>query len=262
MGADRLGDGGIGAACFVLVARRELMLAEAARRMHHDAMPPDPSGYEERYRLTRHDVAPPIVYVVLSVVSVIWFHTLIIIVVGGAAMLPYIILIAGRRVAFRADYTGITLGVNPTGRKFYATRIPWADVEMIVLYTLRWHSRGEVAGSAGTRGYIGIQRREGAPSLPHGNQPALNRPGPRVAAGATRDITTWRLDRNRLAAVIAVVAPAVRIFDYGTIDVWPGGAQDLPDLESLEGLDRGRACLLIRESGRARCVPDRRSARG
>ena len=91
-------------------------------------------------------------------------------------MLPYIILIAGRRLAFRADYTGITLGVNPTGRKFYATRIPWADVEMIVLYTLRWHSRGEVAGSAGTRDYIGIQRSEGAPPLPHGNQPALNCP--------------------------------------------------------------------------------------
>ena len=30
MGADRVGDGGIGAACFVLVARRELMLAQAA----------------------------------------------------------------------------------------------------------------------------------------------------------------------------------------------------------------------------------------
>ena len=148
-------------------------------------------------------------------------------------MLPYIILIAGRRLAFRADYTGITLGVNPTGRKFYATRIPWANVEKIVLYTLRWHSRGEIAGSAGTRDYIGIQRSEGAPPLPHGNQPALNCPEPRVAAGATRDITTWRLDRNRLAAVIAVVAPAVRIFDYGIIDVWPGGAQDLPDLESL-----------------------------
>ena len=176
---------------------------------------------------------PPIVYVVLSVVSVIWLHSLVIIVVGGAAMLPYIILIAGRRLAFRADYTGITLGVNPTGRKFYATRIPWANVEKIVLYTLRWHSRGEIAGSAGTRDYIGIQRSEGAPPLPHGNQPALNCPEPRVAAGATRDITTWRLDRNRLAAVIAVVAPAVRIVDYGIIDVWPGGAQDLPDLESL-----------------------------
>ena len=209
------------------------MLAEPARRMHHDAMPPGPSGYEERYRLTRKDVAPPIVYVVLSVVSVIWLHSLVIIVVGGAAMLPYIILIAGRRLAFRADCTGITLGVNPTGRKFYATRIPWANVEKIVLYTLRWHSRGEIAGSAGTRDYIGIQRSEGAPPLPHGNQPALNCPEPRVAAGATRDITTWQLDRNRLAAVIAVVAPAVRIVDYGIIDVWPGGAQDLPDLESL-----------------------------
>jgi len=30
MGADRAGDGGSGAACFVLVARRELMLARAA----------------------------------------------------------------------------------------------------------------------------------------------------------------------------------------------------------------------------------------
>ena len=215
------------------LARRELMLAEAARRMHHNAMPPGPSGYEERYRLTRKDVAPPIAYVVLSVVS-IWLHNLIFVVVGGAAMLPYIILIAGRRVAFRADYTGITLGVNPTFRKFYATRIPWADVEKIVLYTLRWHSSGEVAGSAGTRDYIGIQRREGAPALPHGNQPAINCPEPRVAAGATRDITTWRLDRNRLAAVIAVVAPAVRIVDDGIIDVTPGGGvQDLPDLGSL-----------------------------
>lgn len=215
------------------LARRELMLAQAAQRMHHDAMPPGPSGYEERYRLTRKDVAPPIAYVVLSVVSFIWFHTLIIVVAGGAAMLPYIILIAGRRVAFRADYTGITLGVNPTGRKFYATRIPWADVEKIVLYTVRWHNPQEVAGSAGTRNFIGIQRRAGAPALPHGNRPDLNCPEPRVAAGAIRDISTWRLDRNRLAAVIAVVAPAVRIADYGIIDVTPGRAQDLPDLGSL-----------------------------
>ena len=96
--------------------------------MHHDAMPPGPSVYEERYRVNRNDVAPPIVYVVISVVSVIWFHTLVFVVAGGAALLPYVILIAGRRVALRADYTGITLGVNPTGRKFYATRIPWADV--------------------------------------------------------------------------------------------------------------------------------------
>ena len=215
-------------------------------------MPPDPSVYEERYTLNRNDVVPPIVYVVISAVSVIWFHTLIIVVAGGVAMLPYIILIAGRRVAFRADYTGITLGVNPTGRKFYATRIPWADAEMIVLYTVRWHDPQAVVGSAGKRDYIGIQRHAGAQALPHGNRLDLNCPAPRVAAGAVRDIRTWRLDRNRLAAVIAVVAPAVRIFDYGIIDVTPGHSQDLPDLGALSGLDRGRAYPSIRESARAR----------
>jgi hypothetical protein len=84
-----------------------------------------------------------------------------------------------------------------------------------------------------TRVVQGDPPQPGAPALPHGNRPDLNCPEPRVAAGAIRDITTWRLDRNRLAAVIAVVAPAVRIVDYGIIDVTLGGAQDLPGLGSL-----------------------------
>ena len=155
-------------------------------------------------------------------------------------MLPYIILIAGRRLAFRADCTGITLGVNPTGRKFYATHIPWADVEKIVLYTLRWHSRGEIAGPAGTRDYIGIQRSEGAPPLPHGNQPALNCPEPRVAAGATRDITTWRLDRkppSRCHRRGCTSRPHRRLRDHRRV-AWGCPGPSGPRI--LIGLDRGR----------------------
>lgn len=197
------------------------MLAEAVWPVHHEAMPPGTGDYEERYRLTNKIALLLAVLVAVSVITFIWFQTVASLVVGGALALPYIIVIAGHRVAFRADHTGITLGVNLTSLKFYAVRVPWADVEQIVLYSLKQRtSKQDVNPSL--RDYIGIKRREGAPALPHGNQPAANCPEPRVAAGATRAITTWQLDRNRLAAVTAAVAaPAIRIVDYGTIDVPP-----------------------------------------
>jgi hypothetical protein len=46
-------------------------------------------------------------------------------------------------------------------------------------------------------------------------------PVPRVPAWATRMITGWRLDRSRLAAVTAAVAPDVVILDT-RIDPLPG----------------------------------------
>jgi hypothetical protein len=44
-------------------------------------------------------------------------------------------------------------------------------------------------------------------------------PDPTVPAGATRPIVGWRLNRDRLAAVIAVAAPDVRLVDDGTTDL-------------------------------------------
>jgi hypothetical protein len=38
-------------------------------------------------------------------------------------------------------------------------------------------------------------------------------PVPGVAAGATRPIKNWRLDRERLAAVTAAVAPDIPVID-------------------------------------------------
>ncbi len=72
---------------------------------------------------------------------------------------------------------------------------------------------------------IGVQRRATAEPLRWGNEQAPGCPVPRVPAWATRTIRGWRLDRDRLAAVVAVVAPGVSILDTGT-DALPDDEQD------------------------------------
>jgi hypothetical protein len=64
--------------------------------------------------------------------------------------------------------------------------------------------------------YIGIERSQKASALSRGNESASGCPVPGVAAGTTRLITTWQLDRQRLAAVTAAVAPGIRIADFST----------------------------------------------
>jgi hypothetical protein len=122
---------------------------------------------------------------------------------------------ARRAVAFRADHEGITLGAVPgelTRRRRPAVFVPWADVEQIVFYPVHPNGRGRYAQAR----CIGIRRREGAPALSQGNEQAPGCPVPGVAAGATCRITGWRLDRERLAAVTAAVAPGIPIVDADT----------------------------------------------
>lgn len=165
-------------------------------------------------------------------------HYWLFIVCGGVRVLIYILTVTVYWAAFRVDSAGITFGVNLLGLlglKFYDVRIPWPDVEMIILYSLRdrerttpggssfWITPGRLSAWIGSNpkvltNYIGIKRRAGAPALAHGNQPS-NCPDPTVPAGATRVIGGWRLDRDRLAAVIAVAAPDVRLVDDGTTDL-------------------------------------------
>jgi hypothetical protein len=126
---------------------------------------------------------------------------------------------ARRRTAFRADYAGITLGAVPgrlSGRG-PAVVIPWADVERIILYPA--YPRGQ--GGYAQAQCIGVQRRQDAPDLPRGNEQAPGCPVPGVAAGASRRIAGWRLDRERLAAVTAAVAPGIPVIDIAT-DPAPG----------------------------------------
>ena len=119
---------------------------------------------------------------------------------------------ARRMIAFRADQAGITLGAVPGRlmvRRGTAVFIPWADAEKIILYPAR---PGGQAPEDRVQ-CVGVQQRERSAALPVGNEQAAGCPVPGVVAGATRRVTGWRLDRERLAAVAAAVAPGVPIVD-------------------------------------------------
>jgi len=182
-------------------------------------MLPDQGCYEERYRLTFPVVRGFAFSFVPLIVAISSHQTLPWLVLSPAAFVlatvPWLVAVASRKVAFRADMTGITLGADPLSWPFRhasAVFIPWSDAEGIALYT----GGGPLGLRIGDDPCIGIQRRPDAPALPRGNKPARRCPVPGVAAGAARPVTAWRLDRDRLAALTAAAAPAIPITDAGT----------------------------------------------
>ena len=178
-------------------------------------MPPDPGSYEERYRLTSGvalRLAGGLLAVglglvwqpsVISVTSVILAIPVILSALTVAFAMPAVITIARRMPAFRADYAGITLGVMPTSLAALhrpAIFIPWTEVEKIVLYRAgphRWCGNPPVQS-------ISVQRRDGTASPVTG-----------VASRAACTITGWKLNRERLTAVTAAVAPSIPVIDAG-----------------------------------------------
>ena len=183
--------------------------------------------YEERYRLTSRAAVGLAASVLLVVVGFLW-HLPVVFLPLGVALAVLTAQGAGvidrvrRTTAFRADQAGITLGTVPdklTVRRGSRLFIPWADVERIILYPVHPRGRGAAVWC------IGIQRRATAEPLQWGNEPAPGCPVPGVPAWATRMMTGWRLDRSRLAAVTATVAPGVAILDTST-DPLPGDEDD------------------------------------
>ena len=178
-------------------------------------MLPDPGCYEERYRMTaaalpRHLAVGLMSIGLLFLVVAPW--------VTGAVIAAALVVLMGtgvaarRMIAFRADQAGITLGAVPGRlmvRRGPAVFIPWADAEKIILY------RARPGGQAPEDRVpcIAVQQREGPAAVAGSNEQAAGCPVPGVAAGTTRRVTGWRLDRERLAAVAAAVAPGVPIVD-------------------------------------------------
>ena len=169
-------------------------------------MPPDPGSYEERYRLTGGAalrVAASLLSVVLGFVwgTPVVFAVIAVILAALTVTLPGggVIDAARRKTALRADHAGITLGAVPgtmSGRG-PVVFIPWTDVERIILYPA--HPRGH--GRHAQILCIGVQRREGAPTLPRDNDKAHGCPLPGVAAGASRTITAggWTASASLLS---------------------------------------------------------------
>ena len=194
-------------------------MAQAARGRDDRGIPPDPGCYEERYRLT-FPVARSAAFSLVSLIPAIVGHQplpwlFLCPAVFILATVPWLLAVAGRKIAFRADMAGITLGADPLSWPFRhasAVFVPWSDAEAIALY----QGGGPFGWRTGDDPCIAIQRRPGAPALSRGNKPARRCPLPGVAAGAVRPVTAWRLDRDRLAALTAAAAPGIPIIDAGT----------------------------------------------
>jgi len=168
-------------------------------------VPPDPGCYEERYQLV--GVAVSLAAGLLAVgLGFVW-HTPQLIFAAFTVLLaiPAVLAMALRPVAFRVDHAGVTLGAVRVLPPRPAVFIPWADIEKIILYPAD-SGRNRVE-------CVGVQRRAGAPALPYGNKWAPGCPVSGVAAGASRRMTHWRLDGERLAAVTAAVAPGVPVIE-------------------------------------------------
>jgi hypothetical protein len=136
---------------------------------------------------------------------------LLVIGVFGAFSLQGLVTCLSRRVAFRVDQAGITLGGSPLRYRATTRFHPWADIEKIVL----WH-RKLPAGPA--LAHVGLQRRADAPSMTAGgsgraDRTAYGAPVPDIAAGAARAVSAWHLDDGHLVEAVARFAPTVRVVD-------------------------------------------------
>ena len=140
-------------------------------------MLPDPARYEERYRPTGAALGLASALLALGL-GFLWHTQLIFAVLTVLLAIPAVLAIARRPVAFRADHAGITLGSDRQlpRRPAVQMSIPWADAEKIIVYP-------GYTSSGGQAQYVGVQRREGAPPLPYGNEQVPWYPVPGVAAG-------------------------------------------------------------------------------
>ncbi|MGH3231115.1 MAG: hypothetical protein ACRDOA_21485 [Streptosporangiaceae bacterium] len=180
------------------------------------AVPPDPGCYEERYQVAgvalRLAAGPLVLGLLAAVLGTVWRAQLIFSAFPALLAIPAVLTMALRPVAFRADHAGVTLGAVRVLPPRPAVFIPWADIEKIILYP---------AGSGKNRvECVGVQRREGAPALPYGNERAPDCPVGGVAAGAARRMTHWRLDRARLGAATLAVAPGIPIIETKYDPAW------------------------------------------
>ncbi|MGY3204896.1 hypothetical protein [Streptomyces sp. TE5632] len=128
---------------------------------------------------------------------------------AGGLLMAYTAL--SGKVAFRVDETGVLLGGSPARYRATTARVPWSDITGVVLWR-------QAAGRSSVP-WVGVVRREGAPVL-SGDGPKARTvlehlvPVPVPVATASRSVTGWRLDRDRLIAAVAHFAPGIPVSDH------------------------------------------------
>jgi hypothetical protein len=124
-----------------------------------------------------------------------------------------------RRVAFRVDATGVTLGGGPFRYQTTTRVFPWEEIDRVVLWSRILPFNARVR-------YVSVERRAGAPPLSPGgtgkaDRPALylspdpQLPSPRFTVGATRGMQAFRVEDEMLAAAITACAPSVPLISLG-----------------------------------------------
>jgi hypothetical protein len=194
-------------------------------------VPLDQGLYEERYRLTGAAAASLAVAAAMLAIAVRGaqgsaYLVALAVMTFVTLTVPALAGIVTRKMAFRADPMGITLGGDPltwVSRGSGGLFIPWCDVEKIVIYR-----------TGTSRLSVGVQRRASAPPLPQGNDPARRCPVPGVAEGATRQTVGWRLDPERLTALVAAVAPGIPVIDAQDAPVEASRADGTAAIEDAE----------------------------
>ncbi|WP_405956562.1 hypothetical protein [Streptomyces phaeochromogenes] len=125
---------------------------------------------------------------------------------AGGLFMAYIAL--SRKIAFRVDETGVLLGGSPARYKATTAHVPWGDITGFVFW------RQAVSGTSVP--YVGVIRREGAPTLPGDGPIACAAVEHLVPVSldvvmSSRAMNGWRLDKERLTAAVAHFAPGTPI---------------------------------------------------
>ena len=128
-------------------------------------------------------------------------------VAGTAVSVSCVAYSTSRKVAFRVDQNGVTLGGGPFRYEAHTSFFPWEGVHAVVLWRRTPGRRWPMA--FGSVRYVSVQRHTELRPMPHGG-PGLAAPED-LKAGATRGMQAFRVDEPRLAAAIAAFAPAVQL---------------------------------------------------
>jgi hypothetical protein len=190
-----------------------------------------PAPYEERYRWTPTMVTGAALGAASLLAAILAPAVPLLVrvplaVAGTAGTVSCLAYSTSRKVAFRVDHQGITLGGGPLRYEAHTSFFPWEGVDAVVLWrratpgswpALRWPALHWLTLRASVR-YVSVQRHtELRPAPPGRSGPAApgpeeQRPAPEdLKAGATRGMQAFRVDDGRLAAAIAAFAPTVKL---------------------------------------------------
>lgn len=130
---------------------------------------------------------------------------------GGGGLVYAVGLMRGK-LALRIDAEGITVGRSPLVRQLPGRTVPWSDVVSVVLFAQKTSNTTMI--------YLGVQRREGLAPLPGSPGAVAMKMSKALLPGIPADVLAtsvpvngWRLDEERLARTLALVAPSVPLLD-------------------------------------------------